>query len=235
MHLKRFLVFTGLITGMVVLPKPIRADIQVAGGTAGSAFYKGTTNQGVDLVASDGGILQFTAGKFGPQSSNATLDLGSFYLGCGPLNLCNDNYQPYNFKLALSFQVPLGTTDQTVTGDVSGKLKGVLFANSNTVGIDFVGPVLFTYSNAQGSGQFYVTVNNIKAGSMAIYGNTELTGSITGATFSPVPEPGSIVLLGTVLFGLSFVMRKKLARPPPEDSTDGSFLPDSLRGERFRN
>lgn len=212
MSKQHILLFTGLVTAIVAIQSPVWADIQVQGNTSGSAFYKGNTNKGTNLSAPDGGRLQFTSNSFGTQSSNMALDLGSFYLGCGLLNLCNDNYQPYSFDLALSFQAPVGTIDQTVTGDVSGKLKGFLLGNSNSVEVDFAGPVLFTYSNPQGSGQFYVTVNNIQAGSMALYGKTELTGTISGATFSPVPEPGSIILLGSVLLGLSFSMRKRFSR-----------------------
>jgi hypothetical protein len=159
-----------------------------------------------------GSSLSYSAGSFGVQSSNAGLNLGSFGLSC---LLCSKSFNGYTFDLALTFQVPAGVGAQTIVGDLSGTVFGTFGLGVDTVGVDFGAPTLFTYSGANGSGQFYVTVNDIPAGAIADFGTANLTGSISNVTTNTVggtvPEPGSIALLGTILTGLSFYMRKRLS------------------------
>jgi len=190
------------------------ADIQVAGNTLGSGFYKGSTSLGTSFNVGVGSSLSYTPVSFGPQSSNTALDLGSFSLSC---LLCSKNLTGYTFDLKLTFQVPAGTGAQTIVGDLTGTLVGALGVGIDTGGIDFGGPTLFSYSGPAGSGQFYVTVNDIPPGAITSLGSVALTGSISGLTTSAgsagaaVPEPGSIVLLGTMLMGVSIFMRKRFS------------------------
>lgn len=194
----------GLGLALILGPGAARADILVQGSTTG-VFNTGTSN-----VLS----LSFAGSSFGPQSSNLGLNLGQFSLSCGGLNICNDNYQPYTFDLTVSFTVPVGAGSTVVTADVTGKLQGYFIGDTNTVGINFGGPNLVTYSNASGSGQFYLNVNDIAAGGIPVYGSAEVTGSITGATFVPNvssnPEPGSVVLLGSMIGIVGIWMRKRI-------------------------
>ena len=190
------------------------ADIQVAGSTAGSAFYQGSTNVGTSINFGLGSSLSYTAGSFGPQSSNLGLNLGSFGLICPA---CTKNFNGYTFDLKVTFQVPAGAGAQTVVGNLSGVVSGIFGVGVDTVGVDFGAPTLFTYSGANGSGQFYVTVNDVAPGSILDFSSVNLTGMISGlstsnpAGGSAVPEPGSIALLGTMLFGLSLYMRKRFS------------------------
>ena len=203
-----FWMLAGLVGMLVLVQGTALADITVQGSTSG-AFWNGTSNQGSDVAS-----LYFSGNSFGSQSSDLTLNLGSFSIEC--IICSNTNFQPYDFKLTVNFTIPQGTTGTPVIGDVSGKVKGIFASTENSVGIDFGGPTLFTYSNASGSGQFYLTVNDIAAGSIPVYGDAMLTGSITGATFTPngggtdaTPEPGSIVLLGTLVGGLGLWMKRR--------------------------
>jgi hypothetical protein len=191
------------------------ADIQVQGSTAGSAFYQGGQNIGTGINFGLGSSLSYTAASFGVQSSNLALDLGSFNLNC---LLCAKNFNGYTFDLDLTFQGPAGIGAQTIQGDLSGTVYGIFGLGIDSVGVNFGGPTRFTYSGANGSGQFYVAVNDVTPGSITDFSNVALTGSIIGLNTttagpggSAVPEPGSIVLLGTMLTVLSFIMRKKFS------------------------
>jgi hypothetical protein len=180
------------------------ADITVAGNTNGSSFYSGGTNLGATVFTSSdfaSGSVTYTAGSFGPESSNKTLVLGSLSLSC-LLDLCDSNYNPYTFDLKVTFTQPTGSGQQTFVGDVQGAVVGVFVGALNTVGIDFGSPAKFTSTAGQ---SFYLTVNDIAAGSIPVNGGSaQLLGNVSLA-----PEPKSIVLLGTVLAGIALWRRKR--------------------------
>ena len=192
----------------LVLTGAARADILVQGNTSG-AFYQSSSNLGSSVLS-----LSFTGNNFGPQSSTVPLNLGQFSLTCGGLNTCNDNYVPYDFRLTVTFSVPAGAGATVVSADVTGRVQGFfIFGNTDTVGVNFGGPTLVSYSNASGSGQFYLTVNDIAAGGIPVLGSTTLTASISGDTFVPTvsanPEPASIVMLGSMVGIVGIWMRKR--------------------------
>jgi hypothetical protein len=110
------------------------------------------------------------------------------------------------FTLNLTFTAPAGINGgqaTTYTATVSGTIST---PNVGGVSIVFNNPVqTFTFSNASGSGSFSITLPNIFVQS----GDTAtLTAGLTGNQ-TAVPEPATMLLLGTGLAGVAARIRKR--------------------------
>jgi hypothetical protein len=110
------------------------------------------------------------------------------------------------FTLNLTFTSPSGIEGgqaTTFTATVSGTIST---PNVGGVSIVFDNPVqTFTFSNASGSGSFSITLPNVFVQS----GDTaNLTAGLTGNQ-TAVPEPATMLLLGTGLAGVAARIRKR--------------------------
>jgi hypothetical protein len=111
------------------------------------------------------------------------------------------------FTLNLTFTAPSGIAggqDTTYTATVSGTIST---PNVGGVQIVFDNPVqTFTFANASGSGSFSVELPKIfvQSGETA-----NLTAGLTGNQTAAVPEPATMLLLGTGLAGVAARIRKR--------------------------
>jgi hypothetical protein len=162
------------------------------------------------------GILAFV----GSNLSGETDEDGSLFLGdLGVFTLKKPGkgadvfHSSDTFDLALTFLAPLGVEGSTV---VEATLQGKVKHDKGSVFIDFGPAQSFTFANEAGSGGFDLTINDIKLNSKDGHHHAVsqvLTGKITNAFDPPsaVPEPQSVVLLGTLVLLTGFVLRRRPA------------------------
>lgn len=213
-----FRLFALSLTALVVLvlaPGKVRADEVTFAGSTGACFGVGCVPGGTGQAQTASLLgLTYNGSIFDGTTSSGFLAIGNVSnpptnvnnLGSFTLNGAANTYTG-PFTLRITFTAPPGITggqeatfSATLNGSVSSTAEGGVFIDFDNT------PILFTFSNPEASGSFLFSVNDL---SVSAGGTIGLSGTITSAQQTVIPEPATLLLLGTGLATLGAGLRKR--------------------------
>ena len=207
-----------LLSILAVGSSEARADeVTIAGYTNGAFNNPAPPNTSATQTASLFGLTYVnstilpgtTVNGFRGIGGNPTAPPTQNTNNLGAFNLANTQavYNGNTFTLRVTFTAPTGINGGN-TSLFSATLMGSVLSNGDGgAQIDFNNtPILFTFSNASASGSFIFSVNDVTLDP----GQTaSITGQITAAQQTAIPEPTTMLLLGTGLAGVASRIRKR--------------------------
>jgi len=183
--------------------------LMIVGIGGSSARADEVTLSGSTTFINSAPFVTFTSNTFtgttslGIGSLSGANSLGTFSLATGPMQLTGGNFQ-----MDITFTSPSGITGgqgATYTATIVGSVSPNI--DQGGVNVHFLNPTqTFTFNDGTNSGSFSLTVADlfVQTGRSA-----NLTAGFTGEQQAAVPEPTTLLLLGTGITGLAARLRRR--------------------------
>jgi hypothetical protein len=165
-------------------------------GTSTITFSSTTPQLNVAVNSGEGSNI--TLGVFNVSSTAASGSSGPGFGGA-------------NFALTVSFTVPSGVAPQTFNGTLTGSIN----QTASGAVVQWTSPTTLTFNTPNGSVitlnvESFTTINPPGAAGAA-NPPSEIRGRISVTAPAPIPEPATLVLMGSGLAGLAAVARRRRA------------------------
>lgn len=195
--LKSLSIAIALVGVLILGHGEARADeVTITGSTVGSI-------SGVPQLSFTGNSSFTNTTFLGIGALSGANNLGTFFLSTAPGTLVAGT-----FTLNVTFTSPTGINGgqgAIYTATISGSVSPIV--NNGGVFIDFNNsPIVFTFNNGTSTGSFSLAVADVFVESGQ---SVNLTAGTTGQQQTAIPEPATLLLLGTGLTGIAAKMRKR--------------------------